>query len=139
MSFFSKYIKQTETYLHQHAHEGGLSRRPPGGGGRRHGVLLVHGHAGKARHAVPHASWVFWLARGRSRGGRLERHEAHACMHEDDDYDDDDEQQRHEHYMNHVKHIHFCINDLHLQGIKASYRKRPFNEIINFYVNGCSG
>ena len=24
-------------------------------------------------------------------GGRLERHEAHACMHEYDDYDDDDE------------------------------------------------
>ena len=34
--------------------------------------------------------------------GVLERHEAHACMHDDDDYDDDDEHQRHEHDMNHV-------------------------------------
>ena len=32
----------------------------------------------------------------------LARHEAHACMHDDDDYDDDDETQRHEHDMTHV-------------------------------------
>ena len=44
--------------------------------------------------------------RGRSQlaGGLRghERHEAHACMHDDDDYDDDDEKQRYEHDMNHV-------------------------------------